>query len=165
MHWCDNRKVAVSQPAPLQSTGRSPAAQPRVLLFQLADPGLGTTLLRHSGLAFVLHPLFGPQTCLSLGVPLRFSSGPGLCLLNASLAFLKTAFALSISPGPFALERGDVPPRRRVVPCQPALLSAPVQVQYRAASLQHAVLKFLSRYSRHAGGWTGRIICQPAHGG
>ena len=85
------------------TTGHSFAAQPPVLRFQLADPGLGTTLLRHSGLALVLYPLFGPQTRLPLGVAFRLSSGAGLAFLNTRLPLLKTAFALSISPRPLAL--------------------------------------------------------------
>ena len=98
--------------------GRSSAAQPLVLLFQLSDPVLGG----EAGLPFLGTRLplrvgtdFGLGTRLSLGVAFRLRNGPGLAFFNAGFPLLKTAFALSISPGPLALERGDAPPRRRVV--------------------------------------------------
>ena len=97
----------------------SPAAQPQLLLLQFADPSLGG----EAGLPF--------------GVAFRFSSGAGLPLLN-------TCFALSLSGDPLVLEGCYGLSRTRVNPYQFSLLSANVEIQHGAVSLQCPVPDFFA---------------------
>ena len=104
----------------------------RKALLQLADAGLG----KEAGLALGV----GAVVC-RVGAGLRL--GAGISFGVGGVAFGDAGLALGIGAGAFALEGGDVPTGGRVVPGQPAISPADLEVQRCVVPLQHAAWQLL----------------------